>query len=111
MKAKRKKIFDAAFEVFSGPTGRHSIAQGKALGKASRHDEALKGRHREIEKSAALSGLDPNPPFNPGLRPGLWSVGPLGLQKCLPKSFSTLVLTFVVLLTGCKVGPDYHPPQ
>ena len=65
---------------FPAPTGRHSTAQGKALGQGTKHfsspERASLGRR---SCGSALSGLAPVASSNPGLCPGLSNDGPSGL--------------------------------
>ena len=69
--------------LISGPLvvglrGRHSSAQGKALGATSRK-RTSPARAKHTARCAALSGLDSQTNANPGLCPGLTNDAPLGL--------------------------------
>ena len=79
--------------VVSGPKGRHSRAQGNALGGRLKWTQALKGRHNTMtiraRNGSAPSGLMPSGATIPGLRPGLSNDAPLGLGQTQPASLCT----------------------
>ncbi len=67
-------------KVRKGLKGRHSKAQGEALGSSGERRLSPDGAIPERPSHFALSGLDHERLTNPGLRPGLSSNDPSGLQ-------------------------------
>ena len=63
---------------WSGLKGRHSTAQGKALGFGVVWNQALKGRHHR-RRVSPFQGLIHFRASHPGLCPGLSNAAPLGL--------------------------------
>ena len=66
--------------LLAGLKGRHSIAQGKALGSGAAWNQAPKGRHNQ-RRVPPLLGLINFHRANPGLCPGLSNDAPLGLRN------------------------------
>ena len=65
---------------FPAPTGRHSIAQGEALGSSEKHFSSPERARLRPTGCSALSGLQSVWAINPGLCPGLSNDGLSGLS-------------------------------